>query len=245
MSHKILILIPARYQSSRFPGKPLSKILGKSMIQRVFENLSALEATVAVVTDDQRIEDEVLSFNGKVIRVDDDVISGTERIHLGYTRFFNHQSFDLIVNVQGDEPLIKAEVIDDLVNFHLSSNFDMGTVVRRRNDNDDHQNPNCVKVQFSPITGQCLCFSRASVPFARNASEFKDWFQHIGIYSFKPKALEKFSSLEPSYLELVEGLEQLRALENGLTIGAVEKDIDLIGVDSPDDIKKVEEKLSE
>ena len=144
-SNRVLVLIPARYDSSRYPGKPLVSLLGKSMIQRVYENcmgisqliedqyknrLQKLDLQVYVVTDDQRIEDHVNSFQGQVIRVDDEVVSGTERIFLALKRNFTHEKVDFIINVQGDEPLVSSQDIMELINFHLNSPWDVATMVK-------------------------------------------------------------------------------------------------------------------
>ncbi len=242
-SQKAIILIPARYDSSRFPGKPLALLKNKSMIQRVFENLSRGSEFVAVVTDDDRIETAVKEFGGNVVRVDDDVPSGSERIKLAYERYFSKDEYALIVNVQGDEPLLKYESVQSLIDFHLKSEFDIGTLVRKRStDEDDFQNSNCVKAIYNPENGKCLSFSRASVPFQRNPQN--EWFHHLGVYSYRPESLRRFCNFPQSYHEKVEGLEQLRALENGLTIGARAVSENLIGVDTPEDIKRVEELLS-
>lgn len=239
---KIVILIPARYDSSRFPGKPLAPINGKPMVQMVWDNLNSTEHPAYIVTDDDRIEGSVKDFGGNVIRVDDMVESGSERIALAYERFFKEEC-ELIINVQGDEPLLKSNSIKELAKFHLENDFDITTLVKARDKSeDDFQNPNCVKAIFSPDSGRCLSFSRSSVPYFRTDAS-SDWYQHLGVYSYKPEALKTFCNLPQSHYEKVEGLEQLRALENGLTIGATKVKETLIGVDTPEDIKRVEELL--
>ncbi|OUR96537.1 3-deoxy-D-manno-octulosonate cytidylyltransferase [Halobacteriovorax marinus] len=248
---RVLVLIPARYASSRFPGKPLAVISKKSMIQRVYDNCSKIKndlssSTVCVVTDDQRIEDHVLSFGGKVVRVDDDVPSGSERIALALTRFFSNEKWDLVINVQGDEPLIESDLLFRLARFHSQSSFDMATVVKPFvGFPDEHLDPNKVKAIYSPIKGQCLYFSRSRLPFYRDETEQQKWHLHIGIYSFRPSVLNDFCNLADSYYENIEKLEQLRALENGYTIGAIETDMTLMGVDVPEDIEKLEGVLGE
>ncbi len=244
MRSKAVILIPARYESSRFPGKPLSKILGISMIQRVYQNISESGYPTYVVTDDARIDEHVKSFGGKVLRVDDRVETGSERIFLAYDRFLRKEKVDLVVNVQGDEPLLKASEVKRLIEFHAQSSFDMATMVKKRTYPDPQfNNPNVVKAIYSEIKGQCLYFSRGSIPFDRDNKNMFDWFQHIGVYSYKTEALEAFQKLSMSYYESLEKLEQLRALENGLTIGAVATSLNLVGVDVPDDITRVESLL--
>lgn len=242
----VVVLIPARFGSSRFPGKPLALISGKSMIQRVYENSAASGFVTAVVTDHLEIEKHVQSFGGKVVRVDDDVPSGSERIALAYERHFSSTQADLVINVQGDEPLLKGSVLKELAEFHLKNRFDVTTLVRERGCMEaDFKNPNVVKAVWSAGHGTCLYFSRQSLPFDRDASASFNWHQHIGVYSYRPRALLKFVKLPMSRLEDLEKLEQLRALEDGMTMGAILTSERLIGVDVPDDIKKVEGALSE
>lgn len=254
---RVLILIPARFASTRFPGKPLADILGVSMIQRVLTNCSQAHAldfefTAFVVTDDQKVEDHVKTFSPNVVRVDDDVISGTLRIELAYTRFFkdrpNEKNYDLVINVQGDEPLLDSEDLVRLAKFHLESSFDITTLVKKQMGFvGDFLDSNKVKVAMSEESGLAFYFSRASIPFKREAAhDLKNdyWFLHIGVYSYRPIALIKFATHKETRLENLEKLEQLRALEMGLTIGAHQTSSVVIGVDVPSDIKKVEEVLN-
>lgn len=238
---KVIILIPARFASSRFPGKPLSLISGISMIERVYKNCKASGLDTYVVTDDERIETHVKEFGGSVLRIDDDVPSGSERIALAYERFLKKDSPSLVINVQGDEPLLKGDVLKELADFHLNSNFEVTTLVRERSvKEEDFKNPNVVKAVYSSATKQCLYFSRGSLPFDRDGNRDYNWYQHIGVYSYKPEALSRFVKLPMSKLEDLEKLEQLRALENQMTIGAIMTKQKLIGVDTPSDIQKVE-----
>lgn len=240
-----VVLIPARYQSSRFPGKPLAPIAGKSMIERVYTQAARSGFESYVVTDDGRIEEHVKSFGGKVLRVDDDVPSGSERIALAYQRFLKSKAgVEFVVNVQGDEPLLNGEVLKELVSFHQNSTFDVTTLVRPRSRSEaDWTNPNVVKAVLG-LAGRCSYFSRASVPFERDGAT-APWHQHIGVYCYRVKALEAFVRLPVSPLENLEKLEQLRGLENGLSFGALATGQRLIGVDTPEDIKRVEEALRE
>lgn len=258
---KILVLIPARYKSTRFPGKPLTLINSRPMIEWVVKNMSEKLQNVSsdfeffptVVTDDDRIESAVKSFGGKVVRVDDDVISGTLRIELAYRRYFSQENFDLVVNVQGDEPLLKLDQVAELCRFHLGhADYQIGTLVKKiigmkkgTREGDDFRDPNKVKALFVPASGQCLYFSRSPIPFDRDRpeNELGEWYLHIGVYSFRPKTLGPFAELPTGRYEDIEKLEQLKALENKMQIGAVLLHGTLMGVDHPEDVAKVEEVL--
>lgn len=243
---RVVVLIPARFASSRFPGKPLALIAGVSMIERVFRNCEESGFDSYVVTDHEGIEKHVQDFGGKVIRVDDDVPSGSERIALAFERFLKTKAPDLVINVQGDEPLLKGIALRELAEAHLESKFDVMTLLRERvSSEDDFKNPNVVKAVYVPGSKQCLYFSRQSLPFDRDGEKIHSWFQHIGVYSYRPGALTTFVKLPFGKLEDLEKLEQLRALENQMTIGAVLTTQKLIGVDVPEDVKKVEGALSE
>lgn len=247
MDQNALVLIPSRFASTRFPGKPLALIAGKPMVQRVYEGCAHLKnAHVCVVTDNDEIEKCVKNFGGNVVRVDDDVVSGSERIYLAYERFFSKQKFDLIVNVQGDEPLIQNNLLTDLIKFHSAGVFDVATVLRPMKQNDESfLDPNKVKSIFESASGKCHYFTRASVPYNRSKVADAKWFLHIGIYSYRPSALSSFCKLAQSENEKLESLEQLRLLDNGFSIGAILSDARLAGVDSPEDIKYVEGVLNE
>lgn len=241
-----LILVPARYGSSRFPGKPLAKINNKTMIEYVIKNCEDSGLDYSVVTDNDEIENFLNNLKKNVVRVDDDVTTGSERIFLAYKRYFADKNYQQIINVQGDEPLLRGNLIKEISNQHLGSNFDIFTAVKKRMTSDtEFLNSNVVKCIYSEKSKKCFYFSRASIPFDVAADKSSFWFQHIGLYSYLPDALESFVSFEESYLEKTERLEQLRALENNLSIGAQRIDVDLIGVDTPDDIIKVEGALCE
>jgi 3-deoxy-manno-octulosonate cytidylyltransferase (CMP-KDO synthetase) len=249
---QVLVLIPARYASTRFPGKPLIQLAGRSMIERVYSQCvnstqnpdqNSYKLDVAVVTDNDKIESHVAGFGGVVHRVDDDVPSGTQRICLAWERFYKESQFDLIVNVQGDEPLYTADDLEKLISFHLNSSFDVATMVHRSEDDNEFENPNRVKVAWEETSGQCFYFSRAGIPYRRSPIT-KEWHQHVGVYSYRPKALKSFVSADASLYEQMEGLEQLRALSLGLSIGATTIDHELIGVDTPEDKERVEGVLS-
>jgi 3-deoxy-manno-octulosonate cytidylyltransferase (CMP-KDO synthetase) len=240
-----LILIPARYGSTRFPGKPLAKINNIPMIQYVIENCKKTGFDYAVVTDNDQIETFIKSIDERVVRIDEDVPTGSERIALAYTKFFSDKNYKLIINVQGDEPLLKAETIQKIALSHEKNDADIFTGINERSSTeDDFHNPNIVKCVYAKETKSCLYFSRASLPFSRSSKEYS-WYQHIGIYSYKPKALLKFVELPMSEHETLEKLEQLRALDNGLTVGAEIINVTLIGVDTQEDISRVENTLME
>lgn len=237
-----VVLIPARFQSTRFPGKPLAPINGRSMIEWVYTRAKLCGFPTYVVTDDARIEKAVKAFGGEVLRVDDNVPSGSERIALAYQRFIKKDPAQFVVNVQGDEPLLQGEILKSLVEFHQKTDFDITTLVRQRaRSENDWQNPNVVKAVMG-LNGRCSYFSRASVPYERDG-QTAPWFQHIGVYCYRVEALEKFVTLAATQLENLEKLEQLRAMENGMSFGALVTTQRLIGVDTPEDVKRVEEAL--
>lgn len=216
------------------------------MISRVYEQAAALtkaeglEAEVFVVTDDSRIEDHLKELGHNVLRVDDDVISGSERIFLAYDRHLKEKTFDFIVNVQGDEPLLRASDLEGLVRFHQQSRFDICTIVEPKKDFAEFKIPDRVKAVYEEKSGKCHYFSRSPVPHDRDGDQLKEWYLHVGIYSYRPEALVKFCQNPPSDLEQIEKLEQLRALGLGMTIGAVKAEHSFMGVDKPEDLEKVE-----
>jgi len=212
------------------------------MIEHVYKNLESPDWEVAVVTDDARIENTVQNFGGKAYRVDDDVISGTLRIQLAYKRYFEDKNFEYIINIQGDEPLIKKSHVTNLLKEHERSDSDIATLFNKREVDSEFHSPHNVKIAMNEDNGRCLYFSRSAIPHSVN-SKNHSWNHHVGVYSYKAKALEKFACLEKSKLEMLENLEQLRALENGMSIYAFEVKDKLIGVDTPEDILKVEQML--
>lgn len=215
------------------------------MIQWVVERAGSTGLPTYVVTDDDKIERVVRGFGGQCLRIDDQVSTGSERVALAIDRFFAKEKRpEFVLNVQGDEPLIRGDILKQLVQFHAQSSFDITTLVKRRLQTDQGDNPNVVKTLYSPLQGRCLGFSRALVPFYRGdkLAENKHYFQHIGVYCYRLQALARFVALPSSSLEEIEQLEQMRALENGMTIGAQETDLELIGVDTPEDIARVEER---
>ena len=241
-THKFLTLIPARYGSSRFPGKPLAHLGETSVIGHLWHNLcgeGGLEDAF-VVTDDSRVEAHVREFGGRALRVDVKAPTGSDRIYRCYKSFFRDRQVDFILNVQGDGPLLQAQDIRALVSFHAQSSFDITTLVKRETDDREFAHPHRVKVAYTQATGKCHYFSRSPIAF-RGPEAPPDWFHHLGVYCFCPKALERMGESPPSPLELCEGLEQLRVLEMGMSIGALEVSIPWVSIDGPEDLKRAEE----
>jgi 3-deoxy-manno-octulosonate cytidylyltransferase (CMP-KDO synthetase) len=239
---KTLGVIPARFGAQRFPGKPLALIAGKPLIQRVYEQARKAKSLDAVVvaTDDERIVDVVRAFAGAVAMTSPDCPSGTDRA-AEIARQFN---CEFVVNIQGDEPLMRPEMIDQLVEgIAADPHCQMATLARRIESKEVLANPNAVKVVFA-ANGNALYFSRHPIPFVRDAAGTKpEHFKHLGIYAYRREFLLKFVTLAPSRLEKTEKLEQLRALENGFAIKVLVTPHDSIGVDTPEDVKLVEEIL--
>jgi 3-deoxy-manno-octulosonate cytidylyltransferase (CMP-KDO synthetase) len=230
----------------------LANIAGKKMIEWVYdqcvEEITSNEILppieISVVTDHDEIEHTLKDKSRNVCRVDDNVSTGSERIYLAWQRYYKDQNFDYIINVQGDEPLINKQDLLNLLEFHQESNFDITTYVNKSKVKEDFENPNCVKALLNEKNGECHYFSRAPIPFHRD-SEFESFYHHIGIYCYKTEALEKFFNAEKSTNEVKESLEQLRALDLGMRIGAMITKKKFIGVDTPEDIYKLEGVLGE
>lgn len=233
---RTLCVIPARYASTRLPGKPLADICGKPMICRVLERASRAQKPeeVIVATDDQRIYNAVRAEGGEAILTRADHPTGTDRLAEVAEAY---SEIDLIVNVQGDEPLIEPSVIDDLIApFEMDENLPMATVMVRMDDAAEQLNPNNVKVIVDKL-GYALYFSRSLVPYPR--AEAGPVYKHIGIYAYRRDFLLRYARLEPTPLEKAESLEQLRALENGYGIRVLETDCRFVGVDTPEDLALV------
>ena len=233
---RTLCVIPARYASTRLPGKPLADICGKPMICRVLERASRAQKTekVIVATDDERIYDAVRAEGGEAILTRADHPTGTDRLAEVAEAY---PEVDLIVNVQGDEPLIEPSVIDDLIApFEMDENLPMATVMVRMEDAAEQLNPNNVKVIVDKL-GYALYFSRSLVPYPRAAAG--PVYKHIGIYAYRRDFLLRYARLEPTPLEKAESLEQLRALENGYGIRVLETDCRFVGVDTVEDLALV------
>lgn len=234
---KTAIIIPARYGSSRLEGKPLLKVAGKSVIQWVYEKAqqSKLADMIIVATDDQRIFDEVKSFGGEVEMTSINHKCGSDRIMEVVSR---HPEISYICNLQGDEPLIKPESIDEVIkNVKEDDLADISTLVRVLTDEEEEiNNPNLVKC-VRDINGFALYFSRSKIPYERNTG-IATFYGHLGIYGYKRKALEAMTTLAQTPLEKTESLEQLRALENGMKIKTSVVDFVPVGIDTREDLEK-------
>ncbi|MDG1298140.1 MAG: 3-deoxy-manno-octulosonate cytidylyltransferase [Saprospiraceae bacterium] len=244
---KTLGIIPSRYASTRFPAKPLADIAGKSMLQRVWEQcaLSKELDALFVATDDQRIFDHVLSFGGKVLMTSEAHQSGSDRCGevLDQLEQKGH-SFDIIVNIQGDEPMLNPTQIDDLIRFLGDRpKADLASQFKRTNDLSFGEDPNCVKV-VTALNSKALYFSRSAVPYFRNETN-AGIKKHIGLYAYKTEALKRICKLSPSLLEKTESLEQLRWLENDLSIFMQETEFENKGVDTPEDLKALVKLLND
>lgn len=253
----VIVVIPARYGSTRFPGKPLAPLKGKPLIQHVYQNASGsrLADAVFVATDNDQILNTVLSFGGKGFMTARTHQSGTDRI----AEVVRSMNYDIIVNVQGDEPLIQPDMIDDVITLHQDKKASIGTLAKRIQNPEEISDPNVVKVVFDN-EWFALYFSRSSIPYHRdewtieneamrmqNSSSENiplDCYKHIGMYSYKRDVLIRLSEMPPSRLEQIEKLEQLRALENGFKIKVKETALETIGVDTPEDLERIEEWLN-
>lgn len=234
----IACIIPARYGSTRLPGKPLAMIGDKPMIQRVYEQVSkATEVEqVIVATDDQRVYDAVVAFGGQAMMTRPDHLTGTDRLaEVAAT----HTEIDVIINVQGDEPLIDANVIDALAReFKEDSSLQMGTVGCPLLE-EEYNEPSAVKVIVNRL-GNAMYFSRSLIPYPRNAF-VQPPLKHVGMYGYQRQFLLNYAKMEPTPAELTESLEQLRALENGYTIRVITTNQRFVGVDTPEDLDRVNE----
>lgn len=241
---KVIGIIPARYASTRFPGKPLVEIDGVSMIRRVYQQVEAANwvTKTIVATDDERIFNHVKAFGGHVMMTADTHESGTERIAEVIKK--TNESFDMAINIQGDEPFIQPQLIDDLAIF-LTKNplFNIATAAKKITDKETLFNPNSVKVVFSH-SGKALYFSRQTIPYIRgvendNWLDRQDFYKHIGIYAFRTSTLLEIIQKPMSNFEKSESLEQLRWLENDYIIGVMPTAFETIGIDTPEDLERV------
>ena len=242
---KVLGVIPARFASSRFPGKPLIDIKGKTMIRRVFEGAaqSALIERVVVATDDQRIIDEVLSFNGSAVMTSEKHPSGTDRCAEVAAHY---PDCDIVINIQGDEPLVDYRQLEQLIAAFSDPSVEIATLVTRKTTMDDLQNPNRIKV-VADHEMNAIYFSRSVVPNFHHTTgdvlKNYPFLRHIGLYAYRASTLRELTSLEPTALEKTESLEQLRWVYHGHKIRLVETEIETPNIDVPEDLQKVLEQL--
>ncbi|MBR5910657.1 MAG: 3-deoxy-manno-octulosonate cytidylyltransferase [Bacteroidales bacterium] len=237
-------IIPARYASTRFPGKPLALIKGKSMIQRVCEQAwkSALDAVV-VATDDVRIADEVMGFGGQYVLTDPNHRSGTDRCREALSLL--EKPYDAVVNIQGDEPFIDPAQINQVIELISRDDVVLASLAKRIEDEDELLSPNTVKVVMD-AESNALYFSRHPIPFMRNLDR-EEWLakgvfhKHIGIYAYKAETLSQIADMQPTVLELAESLEQLRWLENGLRIQMGVTQVENVSIDMPSDLQRAEQ----
>jgi 3-deoxy-manno-octulosonate cytidylyltransferase (CMP-KDO synthetase) len=242
MDKKTIAIIPARYNSTRFPGKPLQDINGKSLIQRVY--LQALKSNVSkvvVATDDERIFNHVFSFGGQAVMTSPNHLTGTDRCFEAYS-YFADQNFDFLLNIQGDEPFIDPEQINQLINILLDENVQIATLVKKIEEKDEIFDPKEVKVVFNS-ENQVLYMSRSPIPHIHQVPDHQwihhaEFYKHIGIYGFKTTIVNDIKNLEPSKLETCENLEQLRWIEK-FTMKIAITTIDTLSIDTPHDLQEV------
>lgn len=245
---RIAAIIPARYHSTRLPAKPLQKLGGKSIIEWVYSAVKAVIKDVVVATDDVRIAEEVERFGGCAIMTSEAHRSGTDRCAEALTKMGG--DYDVVINVQGDEPFIRREHIEALIACFNNPETEIATLAKpmtSAEDMADIHNPNSVKV-VTDLRGRALYFSRAAIPFQRDVeqsewSKHHTYLKHIGIYAFRAQTLRDVTSLDTSSLEQTEKLEQLRWLEHGYYISVAKTPYATMGIDTPEDLQRAEEML--
>ncbi len=247
---KFIGIIPARYASTRFPAKPLALLGGKTVIQRVYEQVAGVLDEAYVATDDERIEQAVKEFGGKVVMTSVNHKSGTDRCYEAYTKVGS--GYDVVVNIQGDEPFIQPSQLEAIKNCFNDPSTDIATLVKPFTSADGFEaleNVNSPKVVVNKNMN-ALYFSRSIIPYQRNKDK-ADWlaghtyYKHIGLYAYRAEVLKQITSLPQSSLELAESLEQLRWLENGYSIKVGISEVETIGIDTPQDLARAEEFLKE
>lgn len=240
---KFIGLIPARYASTRFPGKPLALLNGKPVIQHVYEQVAKVLDAVYVATDDERIYNKVLAFGGKAVMTSTEHHSGTDRIEEALEKVGG--DFDVVVNIQGDEPFIAQSQIETLCQCFVDKAIQIATLGKPFECIEAAENPNSPKIVVDN-RGYALYFSRSIIPFVRG-TERQDWLskypflKHLGIYAYRTNVLKEITKLPQSSLELAESLEQLRWLQNGYRIKVGLTDVETVGIDTPDDLQRAEE----
>ena len=246
---KYLAIIPARYASTRFPGKPLALLGGKPVIQRVYEQVAGVLDEAVVATDDRRILEAVEAFGGKAVMTAETHTSGTDRCREAVEKVGG--AYDIVINVQGDEPFIRPEQIEQLKRCFDDPDVRIATLAKPFSPADGWEaleNPNSPKVTLD-ARSRAICFSRSVIPFLRGV-ERSEWlhrhtfYKHIGIYAFRTDALLEVTALPRSPLEQAESLEQLRWIENGYEIGVGLTDCETVGIDTPEDLERAERFLA-
>ena len=243
---KYIAVIPARFASTRFPGKPLAVLGGKTVIQRVYEQVSSVLDEVYVATDDERIREAVASFGGRAVMTRTDHKSGTDRIQEAVEKIGTDA--DVVINVQGDEPFIQPSQVETLMHLFDEPETQIGTLGKRFESMEAVENPNSPKI-VTDARGFALYFSRSVIPFVRG-KESREWFgeypylKHLGIYAYRREVLAAVTRLPQSPLEKAESLEQLRWLENGYRIRVGLTDVETVGIDTPEDLQRAEAFLS-
>ena len=246
LGQEVIGIIPARYASTRFPGKPLVDIAGKSMIQRVYEQASKAKSLskVVVATDDDRIADEVKRFGGEFILTKSTHQSGTDRCAEVIDQL---PGYGIVINIQGDEPFIEPAQIDLLTSCFKEEKVQLATLIKSIQSQESVYNPNSPKVVID-INGRAIYFSRSPIPFIRNGepgvwAEKHQFYKHVGIYGYRTEALKAITKLPPSSLEIAESLEQLRWIENGFYIQTKVTDLETVAIDTPEDLLKINKML--
>jgi len=238
-------LIPSRYASTRFPGKPLAMIGSKTMIHRVYLQASKAFDDVVVATDDQRIYDEVTKFGGNVVMTSENHQSGTDRCAEAATRYCQQsgKTFDAVINIQGDEPFVQPEQLKALGNLFNDKDVEIATLIKPISSTEEIFNENAVKVIIN-LRDEAIYFSRNAIPFKRGADKSEwinshQYYRHIGVYAYRYDVLQKITLLPQSSLELCEKLEQNRWIENGYKIKICKTDFEGLAVDTPEDLQKI------
>ncbi len=242
---KVVGIIPARYASKRFPGKPLVDIAGKSMIQRVYEQTKKSIDNVYVATDDKRIQKTVLDFGGQVIMTSKKHNSGTDRIAeaINIINKSEEEIFDVIVNIQGDEPFIYPEQINSVIKCFRKKRTQIATLAKHIINTEDIFNENKPKLILNHKK-EAINFSRSPIPYFRGKKKTEwvtshKYYKHIGLYAYRLNILQEITKLPESSLEIAESLEQLRWIENGYKITVEETEFESIGIDTPKDLKRI------
>jgi len=242
---KFTAIIPARYASTRFPGKPLAMLGGKSVIQRVYEQVKSVLSEAWVATDDDRIFSAVEAFGGRAIMTRTDHKSGTDRIEEAAEKIGT--TADVIINVQGDEPFIQRSQLETIIHLFDDAATQIGTIGKPFETIEQVENPNSPKI-VCDLNGYALYFSRSAIPFIRD-KERSEWLatfpflKHLGLYAYRRDVLSQITKLPQSPLELAESLEQLRWLQNGYRIKVGLTDVETVGIDTPEDLQRAEAQL--